>query len=128
MTAQSITSIALNSDWKLAVDTNAEGLYTFCLAHNARVISQLVRLSLATSESDIPWAPRHGFPWLLYIGIPNPPYQLMGSFINGIISRIHGVTSVDLSETDFNEITNTLGPICYTVDCANSQEEFETCL
>ena len=128
MTAPAITSIAQDKNGKIATFINDDGLRTICLAQNARVVSQLVRGRLLTSAKSIPYAPETGMPWSLYIGEFDAPWQLLGSFLNGVIGGTYGVSGVDLSQAEYEVDLSRLGPVCFSIDCDNSQGEFELCL
>ena len=92
------------------------------------MVSQLVKGRLLTSKNSVSFAPDTGMPWEFYIGQTEAPWQLLGSFLNGVIGNTYGVASVDLSGAEYEEDLSTIGPICFKTDCENSVGEFQVCL
>ena len=114
-------TVALNTDWDLAVTTRDDTLKTITVTCDHRMNYQLVRSGLIADRQGRAIENPLWIDWSTYQSL-NSPFQLLGSMISALISSFEHVESVDISNGEYNIVNDTLqiSDVCFKSDCDTS--------
>lgn len=117
-------SIALNTDWDLAVTTRDDLLKTLTITCDHRMNYQLVRTGLIANKLGRVVENPLWIKWDLFNRLDSP-FQLLGSMISALLRSFEHVESVDISNGEYNIVGDTLEitDICFKSDCDTSRTD-----
>ena len=117
-------SLALNTDWDLAITTRDDALKTLTTTCDHRVNYQLVRTGLIANKLDRAIENPLWIKWDMFNQLSSP-FQLLGSMISALLRSFRHVESVDISNGEYNIVGDTLEitGVCFKSDCDTSKTD-----
>lgn len=114
-------TLALNTDWDLAVTQRDDDLFTLTVTCDHRMNYQLVRTGLLSTKLNRPIENPLFLDWSMYRNI-NSNFQLLAPMIAALINSFEHISSINLQEAEYELIEDFLiiTGICFQSDCDTS--------